>query len=172
MKYLPDLEEIAPPKYNISIPIDNNVIALEKKCNHVVSYEYINVGNDQYDFGQDGFTDEDAYYYFTFMNWLSTDKFESIYSSAEKDWHFHSTDYFRNKKFREAVNKRLGLENNFRVEEAPEFYHFGLNTTDESTTKAHQTTSPRIFFFLAGNSVIYMLFCDMYHEQEEFRKNE
>ena len=172
MRYLPDLDEIAPPRYSIRIPIDNHDIASEKKNCHVVSYEYISVGNNQYDFGQKGFTDNDALYYFDFMNWLSTDNFESIYVEADRDWHFHSTDYFKNKTFREAVNKRLGLERIFRAEEAPEFYHFGLNTTDETTTKAHQTTSPRIFFFLAGNSVIYMLFCDMYHELEEFRKNE
>ena len=169
MKFLPDLEEIAPPKYIIGDTIDNNEIASEKKCSHVVSYEFIHVGDNPYDFGQKGFTDEDAYTYFNFMNWLSTDNFESIFVEADKDWHFHSTDYFKNKKFREAVNSRLKLKNNFRPEEAPEFYHFGLNTTDETTTKSHQTTSPRIFFFLAGNSVIYMLFCDMYHELEEFK---
>lgn len=172
MQYLPDFEEITPPKYTIGLPIDNNAIVQDKRNSHVVSYEFINVGTNQYDFGQDGFTDEDAYNYFSFMNWLSMDNFESIFASADKDWHFHSTDYFKNKKFREAVNSRLKLKNNFRPEEVPEFYHFGLNTTDETTTKAHQTTSPRIFFFLAGNSVIYMLFCDMYHDLEEFRKSE
>ena len=170
--YLPEFDEVAPPKYNIGAIIGNDAIASDKKSSHVVSYEYITVGNDQYDFGQDNFTNEDAFYYFSFMNRLSSEKFESIFSSAEKDWHFHHTDYFKNKQFRDAVNKRLSLGRNFRVEEAPEFYHFGLNTTDETSTKAHQTTSPRIFFFLAGNSVIYMLFCDMYHELEEFRKIE
>ncbi len=168
MQYIPDFEEIVPPKYTIGLPIDNNAIARDKENSHVVSYEFICVGDKQYDFGQKGFTDEDAYTYFTFMNRLSTDNFESIYATAEKDWHFHSTDYFKNKTFREAVNKRLGLKKNFRPEEAPDFYHFGLNTTDEATTKNHETTSPRIFFFLAGNSVIYMLFCDMYHELESF----
>lgn len=170
MQYIPDLEEIIPPRYNIGIPIDNKAIASEKRNCHVVSYEYISVGNKQYDFGQNVFTAADALNYFDFMNWLCMDEFESIFNSADKDWHFHETDYFKNKKFREAVNSRLGLKNNFRIEEAPEFYHFGLNTTNEETTKAHQTTSPRIFFFIAGNSVIYMLFCDMYHELEEFKK--
>lgn len=170
MPYIPDFEEIAPPKYKIGIPIDNTVMASDKRSCHVVSYEYISVGNKQYDFGQDGFTANDALNYFDFMNWLCMDDFESIYISADKDWHFHETDYFKNKTFREAVNKRLRLKNNLRPEEAPEFYHFGLNTTDETTTKAHQTTSPRIFFFLAGNSVIYMLFCDLYHDLEEFKK--
>lgn len=170
MQYIPDFEEIAPSKYCIGLLIDNKAIASEKRNTHVVSYEYISVGTNQYDFGQDGFTDEDAYNYFSFMSWLSTDNFDSIFASAEKNWHFHSTDYFKNKKFREAVNNRLGLKNNFLPEEAPEFFHFGLNTTDEATTKAHQTTSPRIYFFIAGNSVIYILFCDMYHELEEFKE--
>lgn len=170
MQYIPDFEEVAPPRYSIGLPIDNNAIASDKKNSHVVSYEFICVGDNQYDFGQKGFTDTDAFNYFDFMNWLSLNDFDSIFTSANKDWHFHATDYFKNKKFREAVNKRLGLKNNFRIEEAPEFYHFGLNTTNKETTMAHKTTSPRVFFFLAGNSVIYMLFCDMYHELEEFRE--
>lgn len=169
MQYLPDFDEITPLKYTIGLPIDNNAIVQDKRNSHVVSYEYIRVGEKQYDFGQDVFTANDALNYFDFMNWLCMDAFDSIFDSADKDWHFHGTDYFKNKTFREAVNIRLGLKSNFRVEEAPEFYHFGLNTTDEETTKAHQTTSPRIFFFLAGNGVIYMLFCDMYHELEEYK---
>ena len=172
MQYLPAFEGIPLPKYNIGLPIDNNTIAQEKRNSHVVSYEYISVGNKQYDFGQDAFTANDALNYFDFMNWLCLDDFESVFISADKDWHFHGTDYFKNRTFREAVNNRLGLKDNFLPEEVPEFYHFALNTTDEITTKAHQTTSPRIFFFLAGNSVIYMLFCDMYHELEEIKKNE
>ncbi len=105
MQYIPNFEEIEPPKYTIGLPIDNNAIARNKENSHVVSYEFICVGDKQYDFEQKGFKDEDSYTYFNFMNRLSTDILETIYTTAEKDWHFHSTGNFKNKMFRKAVNK-------------------------------------------------------------------
>lgn len=45
----------------------------------------------------------------------------------------------------------------------PSFYHFALYTNEESSRKSG-IKSPRIYFFIGGNGVIYPLFYDPYHE--------
>lgn len=130
-----------------------------------ISYKYIDFENTDYHFFQDCFDNNDIRHYFDFMNILSSDSFIALLNNKKRDWHLNPNDYNRDTRFRQLVNKALGIEKPLPPNCQPSFYHFALYTNSTDTaSRATKIKSPRIYFFIGNDAVIYPLFYDPYHE--------
>ena len=150
-------------EYNFGDKLDNQEIRDSLNTLSTISYRYIDFENTEYNFFQDCFDNNDIAEYFSFMNMLTTYPLNTLFSCKEKDWHLYSNDYFNDTRFRNLVNKSLEQESNLKVECAPMFYHFALYT-NQGASREKNVKSPRIYFFIGSNAIIYPLFYDPYHE--------
>lgn len=128
-----------------------------------VSYRYIDLNKTKYNFRQSCFDNEDARSYFEFMCMLTSEPFNILYDEREANWHLNRNDYEKDHRFQELVDEALGLKRKLKVECQPSFYHFALYT-NQNADKNTGVKSPRIYFFIGADAVIYPLFFDPYHE--------
>jgi hypothetical protein len=65
-------------------------------------------------------------------------------------------------KLRELI-KRISGRSDLKDEHLPIIGQFGLYTNDNAD-RTRNIKSPRIFFFIGDNAVLYIMFYDPYHE--------
>lgn len=128
-----------------------------------VSYRYIDLDKTDYNFMQSCFDNDDARSYFEFMSMLTNEPFNVLYDEREVEWHLNPNNYETDRHFQTLVNKALELDEKLKVECQPSFFHFALYTNQNANRKTG-VKSPRIYFFIGANAVIYPLFFDPYHE--------
>ena len=150
-------------QYIFGEELDNTDFKESLSTLSVVSYRYIDLKKTDYHFFQDCFDNRDIVEYFSFMNLLTSYPFNELISNKDKDWHLNANDYFKDKKFRNLVNKTLDNNKKLNVEQVPMFYHFALYT-EQNANKETKVKSPRIYFFIGRDAIIYPLFYDPYHE--------
>ena len=128
-----------------------------------VSYRYIDLDKTPYNFQQHCFNNEDARSYFEFMSMLTSEPFNILYDERDNSWHLNPNNYEKDHRFQILVDQALGLKKKLPVECQPSFFHFALYTNQNADRKT-EVKSPRIYFFIGANAVIYPLFFDPYHE--------
>ncbi len=128
-----------------------------------VSYRYIDWDKTSYNFQQPCFDNKDAVCYFGFMSLLTDEPFNNLYNTREQEWHLNSNDYEKDHHFQMLVDEALELEEKLPMECQPAFFHFALYT-NQNANRDTKVKSPRIYFFIGANAVIYPLFYDPYHE--------
>ena len=151
-----DLMEIhAPMDFRSSIT--NKDIQTSSKVPLVVCYNLIDMGKTKYGFNQ-VFTEKDARMYFLRMKELSESTIYDLMDSKLKDWHFHSVKVSGNVKetlFKLHPNAAKGIYT---------IYQFALYTDSRGASRETGIRSPRIYFMLGKNGMVYPLFFDPYHE--------
>lgn len=150
-------------EYNFGDEINNSDFKNALNSLAVISYRYIDFDKTKYHFFQDCFDNKDILEYFDFMNFLTSYPFNDILSNKDKDWHLYNNNYFKDLRFKELVDTALGIKKGLRVEQVPSFYHFALYT-NETASRHTNIKSPRVYFFIGENAIIYPLFYDPYHE--------
>lgn len=150
-------------QYIFGDELDNTDFKESLSTLSVVSYRYIDLDKTDYHFSQDCFDNRDISEYFIFMNILTSYPFNELISNKNKDWHLNANDYFKDKKFRNLVNTALDNNKKLKVEQVPMFYHFALYT-EQNANRETKVKSPRIYFFIGKDAIIYPLFYDPYHE--------
>lgn len=135
----------------------------ETKLSHnvpiVISYELADLDATAYHFKQE-FLHDDTQKYFSIMKEISCQSINDIIDKSEHSLHFH----------RSRVNKRLKkLLQKLDSKCAPDYqetfiYHFGLSTDPNGASRETGRRSPRIYFMLGRNGMIFPLFFDPYHE--------
>lgn len=149
--------------YDFGDSIDNVTLGQSLNNLSTISYRYIDLDKTDYHFRQKCFDNNDIVPYFEFMSMLSDNPFNSLINDKEPSWHLNPNNYDRDKRFQELVNKALKIPSKLPIERQPAFYHFALYT-NQKASRTNKVKSPRIFFFIGNNAVIYPLFYDPYHE--------
>ncbi len=116
-----------------------------------------------YNFRQHYFDNKDAVCYFEFMSMLTDEPFNTLYDERDHEWHLNRNDYDKDVRFQKLVDKTLGIEKKLTAECQPSFFHFALYT-NQNASRLSGVKSPRIYFFIGANAVLYPLFYDPYHE--------
>lgn len=150
-------------EYEFGDAIDNEEHSASMNSLSTVSYRYIDWDKTPYNFQQACFDNKDAVCYFGFMSMLTDEPFNSLYKNRDWEWHLNPNVYDKEPLFRTLVNKVLGLKDKLKVECQPSFFHFALYT-NRNADRNTNIKSPRIYFFIGANAVIYPLFYDPYHE--------
>lgn len=150
-------------EYCFGDKLDNRSVSASLDTLSTISYRYIDFDKTNYNFWQDCFDNQDIVEYFSFVNMLTTYPFNELLNKREPDWHLNSNDYNRDVKFRNLINTALDIKERLTPECTPLFYHFALYT-NQTASRESQIKSPRIYFFIGANAVIYPLFYDPYHE--------
>lgn len=159
------IDRIDDDEYLFGETIDDKLYYKAKDSISKVSYKYIDLGSTEYNFCRPEFDNKDITRYFILMQEFTSNSFNTLYEERDREWHLHPNDYGKDKRFRELVNKAFGLDEDLKIECRPSFYHFALYTPKggkSATTEGLK--SPRIYFFVGSDGVIYPLFYDPYHE--------
>lgn len=149
--------------YEFGDSIDNAALGKSLDNLSTISYRYIDFENTDYHFRQKCFDNEDIIWYFDFMSMLSDNPFNELMNYKDPSWHLNPNYYDKDKRFQELVDKALKVTSKLPIEKQPPFYHFALYTK-ENANRETGVKSPRIYFFIGANAVIYPLFYDPYHE--------
>lgn len=149
--------------YDFGDSVDNAALGQSLNGLSTISYRYIDLEETDYHFRQDCFDNSDIVPYFEFMSMLSDNPFNNLMNDKDPEWHLNPNNYDRDKHFQELVNKALKITSKLPVERQPAFYHFALYT-NQNASRTNKIKSPRIYFFIGNNAVIYPLFYDPYHE--------
>lgn len=150
-------------EYEFGNPIDNKKFATSLNTLSTISYRYIDLNETSYHFRQRCFDNEDIVIYFEFMSMFSDNPFNHLLNTKEPDWHLNPNNYEKDKHFQKLVNTALKIKEKLPIECQPQFYHFALYTKQKASRDSG-IKSPRIYFFIGANAVIYPLFYDPYHE--------
>lgn len=157
-------------EYQFGDKIDNKEHFAALNSLSTVSYRYIDWDKTPYHFQQECFDNEDAVNYFWFMSMLTDNPFNKLFNTRKKEWHLNPNDYGKDKNFRDLVNLALDLQENLPIACQPSFFHFALYTNQDANRDS-KIKSPRIYFFIGANAVIYPLFYDPYHEINPMSSN-
>lgn len=158
-------EKLDPEEYQFGDKIDDKKFSKSIRTISHINYRYIDLEKTEYNFRQSCFDNKDVVEYFDFMSMLCDNSFDYLLNNKRPDWHLNPNDYHKEYRFKELVNKALNISEDLAQQNIPSFFHFALYT--DSTGKANRKTgikSPRIYFFIGDNAVIYPLFYDPYHE--------
>lgn len=136
--------------------ISNADLSTSQKIPIVVCYDLIDVDTTDYNFSQH-FHQRDISTYFKQMKKISASTIEEL-SSKPYGMHFYRTDV--RGKLRDVLKKL----HPHAVECNPLIFHFGLYTEIDKADRNTDKRSPRIYFMLGCNGMIYPLFFDPYHE--------
>lgn len=125
----------------------------------VVSYELADLDKTAYHFRQE-FKLQDTQAYFEIMKNISCRSINELIDESDHSLHFYRT----------RVNKKI--ENLLKLldpdcspdQNATLIYHFALSTDSEGASRESGRRSPRIYFMLGRNGMIFPLFFDPYHE--------
>lgn len=124
----------------------------------VISYELADMDKTNYHFKQE-FKWEDTKAYFQTMKDISCRSVNDIINESDHTLHFHRTRV--NGKIKSLL-KRLNPE--CEPDESTIIYHFALYTGSRKASRASGNRSPRVYFMLGRNGMIFPLFFDPYHE--------
>ncbi len=149
--------------YEFGDSIDSAALGKSLDNLSTISYRYVDFENTDYHFRQACFDNEDIIWYFDFMSMLSDNPFNDLMNDKDPSWHLNPNNYDKDKRFQELVDKALNVTSKLPIEKQPSFYHFALYTKANANRKTG-VKSPRIYFFIGANAVIYPLFYDPYHE--------
>lgn len=124
----------------------------------VISYSLIDLGATEYHFGQ-SFTRRDTGEYFRRMSEISGGSINDLISEAPHALHFYRS------RITGRIRKLLRTLNpDCTPDDSTIIYHFALYTDTRRASRAEGRRSPRIYFMLGRNGVIFPLFFDPYHE--------
>lgn len=137
--------------------IDNASIAVSIKVHPVICYDLIDLSVTPYHFHQECFDNKDIREYFNSLKYISQHTIEDLIQNSNYRFHFHKSKIIGN--LRNELQK-LHKKNNIY----PEIYHFALYTSKEKANRNSGIKSPRIYFVIGYNGMIYPLFYDPYHE--------
>lgn len=150
-------------EYNFGDKLDDSSISESLDTLSTISYRYVDFDKTNYNFKQGCFDNKDIVEYFSFMNILTAYPFNNLLDRKEQHWHLYPNDYNKDVKFRNLINTALDIKGRLKPECTPLFYHFALYT-NQTASRESKIKSPRIYFFIGVNAVIYPLFYDPYHE--------
>lgn len=142
----------APDKPNYHLSVDD--VKLSDVTPIVVKYDYIDLGETAYHFGQ-SFRKEDTQAYFERMKYISSKTVESL--RGNRDMHFYRSELRGN--LRKAIKTLFHDADDDLI-----VYHFALYTSKETANREKDIRSPRIYVMHGTNGFIYPLFFDPYHE--------
>lgn len=125
----------------------------------VISYELIDLNDTDYHFKQE-FTLKDTQRYFEVFKDISCKSINDLLENSKHSLHFHrSAAKGRLRALLEKICPGCVTEDS-----EPMIYHFALYTDSERADRQSGRRSPRIYFMLGRNGMIFPLFFDPYHE--------
>lgn len=125
----------------------------------VISYEMIDLDETDYHFKQ-VFTHKDTQRYFEVFKNISCQSINDIIEQNEHSLHFHRSAAKGNlKRLLEKLSPGC-----VTPDSEPMIFHFALYTDKEGADRSCDRRSPRIYFMLGRNGMIFPLFFDPYHE--------
>jgi len=125
----------------------------------VISYELADLDVTDYHFKQE-FTHQDTQAYFEVMRDISCQSINGIIDESDHSLHF----------YRSRVNQHMkDLLKKLDPKCDPDYqdtfiYHFALSTHPDGASRESGRRSPRVYFMLGRNGMIFPLFFDPYHE--------
>lgn len=125
----------------------------------VISYELADLDKTAYHFRQE-FTLKDTRAYFETMKAISCRSINEIIDDSRNELHFYRSKVTKSL---ERLLKKLDPKCSPDTEETV-IYHFALYTDRETASRESGRRSPRIYFMLGRNGMIFPLFFDPYHE--------
>lgn len=125
----------------------------------VVNYSLIDLEATEYNFKQE-FSHRDTQKYFEVMSSIANRSIDDIIDFGDRGLHFYRTKI--NKRI-VSLMKRLDKNCNPDIESTI-VYHFALYTDKQGASRTSGRRSPRIYFMLGKNGMIFPLFFDPYHE--------
>lgn len=124
----------------------------------VISYRLVDLGVTRYHFGQP-FTKRDTLEYFRQMSNISSGSINDLVNESPHAMHFYrSRITAKMKKLLQALNPGCSPDDSTII------YHFALYTDRDGASREAGRRSPRVYFMLGRNGVIFPLFFDPYHE--------
>lgn len=160
--YEDDEDHFPSNKYVFGNHLDSKEVAASKKRYQSINYKYLQIEETDYHFSQSCFDNKDIIAYFNFVKLLSEHTFDDLLEMKQKEWHLNKSEYKGNLK--KAVLESVAKGKHFKIEEIPDFYHFALYTSTKMADRNKKIKSPRIYFFVGDNAMIYPLFYDPFHE--------
>ncbi len=125
----------------------------------VISYEMIDLDETDYHFKQ-VFTHKDTQRYFEVFKNISCQSINDIIEESHHSLHFHRSAAKGNlKRLLEKLSPGC-----VTADSEPMIYHFALYTDKEGADRSRDRRSPRIYFMLGRNGMIFPLFFDPFHE--------
>lgn len=140
-----------------SLSVEDTRLSIEVPI--VISYELADLGETIYHFKQE-FRLQDTQAYFETMKRISCQSINDLVEESDHELHFYRTRV--NKKVEELL-KKLDPECE-PSQEATLIYHFALSTDPAGASREEGRKSPRVYFMLGRNGMIFPLFFDPYHE--------
>lgn len=142
--------------------ITNEDILVSQNVPLVVSYDLVDLDETNYGFWQE-MTHKDTMAYFEMMKRVSGSTINELDGLA-RELHFRRTPVKGNLY---EVLKKVCPEAAF---DNLCIFHFALYTSDEMASRESGVRSPRVYFMLGRNGIIYMLFFDPFHEINPMKK--
>lgn len=125
----------------------------------VISYELVDLNETDYHFKQ-AFTLKDTQRYFEVFKEISCQSINNLIENGEHSLHFYRTAAKGNlRRLLEKLCPGCVTHDN-----EPMIYHFALYTDVEKADRQSGRRSPRVYFMLGRNGMIFPLFFDPYHE--------
>jgi len=137
--------------------ISNSDIRTSKRVPLVVCYSLVDMGKTRYGFNQ-RFTEKDTRIYFERMRKICETTIDELIDQADRQWHFHAVEVKGN------LRRALQQLHPKAASGIVTMYQFALYTSREGADRDKDIRSPRVFFMLGKNGMIYPLFFDPYHE--------
>lgn len=131
---------------------------LSKNVPIVISYELADMDKTAYHFQQE-FKWDDTKAYFQIMKNISCRSINEIIDESDHSLHFYRSGV--NNRIKELL-KRLNPE--CEPGDTTLIYHFALYTDKDGASRESGRRSPRVYFMLGRNGMIFPLFFDPYHE--------
>lgn len=143
-------------KLDIDCVVSNEDLYLSQQVPVVVCYDLVDLEDTPYHFKQ-VFHQRDTEMYFERMKDICQGTISDLFNKPD-DWHFRRNDVRGN------LKRELQKVNPAVVKGNPMIFHFALYTTPGGADRKKDIRSPRIYFMLGVNGMIYPLFFDPYHE--------
>lgn len=125
----------------------------------VISYELADLDVTDYNFKQE-FSLDDTQSYFSIMKEISCQSINEIIDESDHSLHFYRSKV--NKPMKDLLQK---LDPDCDPDYQSTFiYHFALSTDPLGASRESGRRSPRVYFMLGRNGMIFPLFFDPYHE--------
>lgn len=137
--------------------IKNDLIATSIQVHPVICYDLIDLSETLYHFHQSCFDNTDIKEYFSCLKYISRNTISDLVQNSNYRFHFHKSQIQGKLK---QILKILHKKNDI----FPEIYHFALYTSEQKADREKGIKSPRIYFVVGYNGMIYPLFYDPYHE--------
>ena len=143
-------------KLDIDCTVSNQDLCLSQQVPVVVCYDLADLEDTPYHFKQ-VFHHRDTQMYFERMKDICQGTIRDLFDKPY-DWHF------RRNEVKGILKRELQKVNPDVVKGNPMIFHFALYTTPGGADRKKDIRSPRIYFMLGVNGMIYPLFFDPYHE--------